>query len=315
MRRRACYLGDMASYSRRQTLVLGAGLTATVFAPPVFAQSADNGAMIKKPIPHSGEMLPVVGLGTANSFGRAERDDTRKVIEALVAGGGSLIDTASTYGAAEEVIGEALAGANLRDRVFLATKKEAENGREGKAEFDASLRKLRVKQVDLMMLHNVRDSHQSLAYLRDWKAQKLARYVGISSTFPRDFPAVEAVVKREKPDFVELNYSIGDREIEQRLLPACADAGSAVLTALPFGRSSVFRAVHGKQLPDWASEFDAASWGQFFLKFLLGHKAVTAVIPGTTKRGHMDDNLAAGRGRLPDETQRKKMAAFFASLN
>jgi aryl-alcohol dehydrogenase-like predicted oxidoreductase len=295
--------------------VLGAGLTATVFAPPVFAQSADNGAMIKKPIPHSGEMLPVVGLGTANSFGRAERDDTRKVIEALVAGGGSLIDTASTYGAAEEVIGEAVANGKLHGRVFLATKMEGEDAREGQPEFDASLRKLRVRQVDLMMLHNVTNAHQSLAYLREWKVRKLTRYVGISSTFPRDFAAVEAVVKREKPDFVELNYSIADREIEKRLLPACADAGSAVLTALPFGRSSVFRAVKGKPLPDWAREFDAASWGQFFLKFLLGHKAVTAVIPGTTKADHMADNLAAGRGRLPDETQRSKMAAFFASLN
>jgi aryl-alcohol dehydrogenase-like predicted oxidoreductase len=291
--------------------MLGAGLTAAAFVPPVLAQ----GAMIKKLIPHSGEMLPVVGLGTANNFGRADRNDTRQVIEALAAGGASLIDTASTYGAAEDVIGEAVVNGKLRDRVFLATKMEGETAKEGQPEFDASLRKLRVKQVDLMMLHNVRDAHQSLAYLRDWKAQKLTRYVGISSTFPRDFPAVEAVIKREKPDFVELNYSIADRDIEKRLLPACADAGSAVLTALPFGRSSVFRAVHGKPLPDWATEFDAASWGQFFLKFLLGHKAVTAVIPGTTKADHMADNLAAGRGRLPDEMQRSKMAAFFASLN
>jgi aryl-alcohol dehydrogenase-like predicted oxidoreductase len=294
-------------------MLLGAGLTATTFMPTVLAQAA-NSNMINKPIPHSGEMLSVIGLGTANSFGNAGRDDTRKVIEALVNGGGSLIDTASTYGAAEEVIGEAVANATLRDRVLLATKMEAENAKEGKAEFDASLRKLRVRQVDLMMLHNVRDAHQSLAYLRDWKAQKLTRYVGISSTFPGDFPAVEAVVKREKRDFVELNYSIGDREIEQRLLPACADAGSAVLTALPFGRSSVFRAVRGKQVPDWAKEFDAASWGQFFLKFLLGHQTVTAVIPGTTKADHMDDNLAAGRGRLPDAAQRKKMVQLFDEL-
>jgi len=165
------------------------------------------------------------------------------------------------------------------------------------------------------MLHNVRKADQSLAYLRDWKAQKRTRYVGISSTFPRDFPAVEAVVKREKPDFVELNYALNDREVETRLLPACADAGCAVLTALPFGRSSLFRAVKGKELPEWAKEFDAASWGQFFLKFLLGHKTITAVIPGTTKAEHMADNLAAGRGRLPDDVQRKKMVAFFESLN
>lgn len=306
----------MTDYSRRQTLMLGAGLTAATIAPALAQGSgAATAAMIKKPIPHSGEMLPVVGLGTANSFGRADRGATRKVIETLVDGGGSLIDTASTYGAAEDVIGEAVAGAKLRGRVFIATKMEAENAGEGQTEFDASLRKLRVDQVDLMMLHNVRDPRQSLAYLRDWKARKLTRYVGISSTFPSDFPAVEAVVKREKPDFVELNYSIADREIERRLLPACADAGAAVLTALPFGRSSVFRAVKGKELPDWAKEFDAASWGQFFLKFLLGHKAVTAVIPGTTKADHMADNLGAGRGRLPDEAERRKMATFFASLN
>jgi aryl-alcohol dehydrogenase-like predicted oxidoreductase len=166
-----------------------------------------------------------------------------------------------------------------------------------------------------MMLHNVRKADQSLAYLRDWKAQKRTRYVGISSTFSRDFPAVEAVIKREKPDFVELNYSLNDREVEARLLPACADAGAAVLTALPFGRNLLFRAVKGRELPEWAKEFDAATWGQFFLKFLIGHKTVTAVIPGTTKAEHMADNLAAGRGRLPDDVQRKKMVAFFESLN
>jgi len=256
----------------------------------------------------------VVGLGTANNFDDADRAQTRKVFEALVNGGGTLIDTASSYGKAEEIIGEALADAQLRERVFIATKMRADNPAAGKAEFDASLRKLRTDHVDLMMLHNVKKADQSLAYLRDWKAQKLTRYVGISSTFSRDFPAVEAVIKREKPDFVELNYSLNDREVEARLLPACADAGAAVLTALPFGRNLLFRAVKGREVPEWAKEFDAATWGQFFLKFLLGHQAVTAVIPGTTKAEHMADNLAAGRGRLPDEAQRKKMVQFLNEL-
>lgn len=300
----------MTNYSRRQTLRLGAGIAAAALAPVARAQAAP----IKRPIPHSGEMLPVVGLGTANNFGRADRAETRKVIETLVEGGGTLIDTASTYGAAEEVIGQAVAGARLQDKVFIATKLEAEGAGEGLPEFRSSLRKLRVDKVDVQMLHNVNKAGQSLAYLRDWKAQGLARYIGITSTFPRDFTAMEAVIKREKPDFVELNYSIGDREVEKRLLPACADAGAAVLTALPFGRSSVFRAVRGMALPDWAAEFDAASWGQFFLKFLIGNDAVTAVIPGTTKPDHMADNLGAGRGRLPDATQRKKMVQFFESL-
>jgi aryl-alcohol dehydrogenase-like predicted oxidoreductase len=300
----------MTNYSRRQALALGANFSASIFAPPVFAQAA----LLKRPIPHTGEMLPVVGLGTANNFDDADRAQTRKVFEALVNGGGTLIDTASSYGKAEEIIGEAVADLKLRERVFIATKMRADNAAAGKAEFDASLRKLRTGHVDLMMLHNVRKADQSLAYLRDWKAQKRTRYIGISSTFPRDFPAIEAVINREKPDFIELNYSLGDREVEARLLPACAEAGAAVLTALPFGRSSLFRAVKGKQVPEWAKDFDATSWGQFFLKFLLGNKVVTAVIPGTTKAEHMADNLGAGRGRLPDDAQRKKMVQFLEEL-
>lgn len=270
--------------------------------------------MLKRPIPHSGEMVPVIGLGTANNFGSADRAELRKVFEALVGGGATLIDTASTYGSAEAGIGDVLTEARLLDKVFIATKLEAENAKEGLPEFQSSLRKLRVKKVDVQMLHNVNKANQSLAYLRDWKAQGLCRYMGITSTFPRDFAAMEAVIKREKPDFVELNYSLGDREVESRLLPACVEVGAAVLTALPLGRSSLFRVVRGKELPEWAKEFDAATWGQFFLKFLLGNKAVTAVIPGTTKTEHMTDNLAAGRGRLPDEAQRKRMVQFFESL-
>ena len=264
------------------------------------------------PSPRSAPKAPAKVPGAVPSA--RLRAQTRKVFEALVDGGGTLIDTASSYGKAEEIIGEDVAELKLRDRVFIATKMEAENAKEGKAEFDASLRKLRTDHVDLMMLHNVKKADQSLAYLRDWQAQKLTRYVGISSTFSRDFPAVEAVIKREKPDFVELNYSLNDREVEARLLPACADAGAAVLTALPFGRNLLFRAVKGKEVPEWAKEFDATTWGQFFLKFLLGHPAVTAVIPGTTKAEHMADNLAAGRGRLPDEAQRKKMVQFLNEL-
>lgn len=269
--------------------------------------------MLNRPIPHSGEMLPVVGLGTANNFDKADRGDMRKVFETLVDGGGTLLDTASSYGS-EGPIGDVLTEAKLLGRVFLATKCRADNVDEGLPEFRASLQKLRVPKVDLEQLHNVKKADQSLAYIRDWKAQGLCRYVGVSSTFPKDFAALEAVIKREKPDFVELNYSLGDREVEARLLPACADAGCAVLTALPFGRNSLFRAVRGKELPEWAKEFEAATWAQFFLKFLIANKTVTAVIPGTTKAEHMADNLAAGRGRLPDEAQRKKMVQYFGEL-
>jgi aryl-alcohol dehydrogenase-like predicted oxidoreductase len=302
----------MIEYSRRNALTLSAGLVGAMMTRATQAQSP--APMLKRQIPHSGETLPVVGLGTANGFGGGDRAETRKLFEALVTGGGTLIDTASTYGPAEAAIGEGLAAAKLQGKVFLATKMEGENANEGRAEFVQSLNRLRVSKVDLMFLHNVRKANQSLAYLREWKAQGQCRYVGVTSTFPRDFAGMEAVIKREKPDFVEVNYSLGDREAEARLLPACADAGAAVLTALPFGRNSLFRAVRGKELPEWAKEFDAASWGQFFLKFLIGNQTVTAVIPGTGKAEHIADNLAAGRGRLPDDAQRKKMVQFFESL-
>jgi aryl-alcohol dehydrogenase-like predicted oxidoreductase len=302
----------MPSISRRNALLLGAGLAGSLLAPRAEAQS--SGPMITRAIPHSGEKLPVVGLGTANNWGNNEKAELRKVIESLLGGGGSLIDTASTYGSAEAVMGDIIGEAKLRDRVFIATKMEAESAAEGTPEFQSSLKKLRTGKVELMMLHNVNKARQSLAYLREYKAQGLCRYIGVTSTFPRDFAAMEAVIKREKPDFVEMNYSLGDREVEARLIPACADAGSAILTALPFGRSSLFRAVRGKELPEWAKEFDAHSWAQFFLKFLLGNPAVTAVIPGTNKADHMIDNLGAGKGRLPDEATRKKMVQFFQSL-
>jgi aryl-alcohol dehydrogenase-like predicted oxidoreductase len=187
-------------------------------------------------------------------------------------------------------------------------------GKSGTPEFERSLGRLRYKQVDLLQLHNVQDPNQSLAAFRDWKAKGLCRYIGITTTFKSDYGAAEAVLRREKPDFFQIDYSLADREAEKRLLPAAAEAGAAVLTALPFGRNSVFSAVRGKSVPEWAREFDATTWAQFFLKFLLGHDAVTAVIPGTTNPAHMADNVSAGHGRFPDATQRKAMIRFFETL-
>jgi aryl-alcohol dehydrogenase-like predicted oxidoreductase len=182
------------------------------------------------------------------------------------------------------------------------------------AEFRRSLARLRYKQVDLLQLHNVRDRRQDLSPFRDWKAQGLCRYVGITTTYKSDYQAAEAVLRREKPDFFQVDYSLDNRDAEARLLPAAADAGAAVLTALPFGRSSLFAAVRGKTVPEWAHDFDATTWPQFFLKFLLGNPAVTAVIPGTTNPVHLADNISAGRGRFPDASQRKAMIAFFQTL-
>jgi aryl-alcohol dehydrogenase-like predicted oxidoreductase len=299
----------------RRDVIAGGSALAISSALPAWAQEAQ---ILKKKIPHSGEMLPVVGLGTAIVFNigedAAERAQRREVLEALVAGGGSLVDTASSYGRAEGVVGDLVAEAKLRDKLFIATKVRVLDKAESNAEFQRSLKLLRTPKVDLLQLHNVRDPNQSLALYREWKAQGLCRYVGITTSFDNDHDAVAACAAREKPDFVQVNYSINDREAEARVLPAARDAGAAVLCNLPFGRASLFRLVRGKSLPEWAAEFDAKSWGQFFLKFLISHEAVTAVIPGTTKKEHMLDNLGAGRGRLPDAAMRKRMAEYIEKL-
>jgi len=307
------------SLSRRSMLAAAAGLGAGAFARFTPASGQGAGApILRRPIPHGGEMLPVVGLGTSQVFGigsdAKERAERRAVLEALVAAGGSLIDTASTYGTAEGVVGDLVAEAGLRDKVFLATKCEVRSRAATIAEMQQSLRKLKTPKVELMQLHNVTDAKADLGLLREWKAQGTFLYFGITTSTSSDQDAVAAVTAREKPDFVQVNYAITDRNAEKRALPAAKDAGAAVLCNVPFGSGGLFRKVRGKPLPEWAAEFDAASWGQFFLKFLLAHDAVTAVIPGTAKAEHMIDNLAAGRGRMPDAALRQRMIAYVEQL-
>jgi aryl-alcohol dehydrogenase-like predicted oxidoreductase len=307
-----------AMVSRRCVLSFGAGLAATSWLPALGQQKTGTPGLITRPIPHSGERLPVVGLGTSEVFevgdDPARRQACAEVLKTLVAGGGKLIDTAPSYGSAERVVGDLLAATGLSSRVFLATKLEDYDRKTAAAQLSASLQRLRTNRVDLMQLHNVSDPRQDLAILREWKAQGYCRYIGITTSSGGDFDAVEAVVRREKPDFLQVNYSLADRTSEKRVIPAAAEAGAAVLTDLPFGRNRLFRAVRGEKLPEWAGDFDAASWAQFFLKYLLGNQAVTAVIPGTSNPEHMADNLGAGRRRLPDAAQRQRMVAFFETL-
>jgi aryl-alcohol dehydrogenase-like predicted oxidoreductase len=297
--------------TRRQFAIMpAAALVAAAAVRPVFAQSPS--ALITRAIPVSGEPLPAVGLGTAEVFDTddaATRQSASSVIQALADNGGTLIDTASTYGDAERVIGDVTASAGLRNKLFIATKLESPDGEELKR----SLQRLRTEKVDLLQLHNVSDPQQSLAAFKQWKARGLCRYIGITSTFHGAFPAVEAVLAREKPDFVQIDYSIEDREAEKRILPLAADKGAAVLTALPFGRARLFRAVRGKEIPAWASGF-AGSWAQFFLKYLLGDPRVTAVIPGSSNAAHMTDNLGAIRGALPNADERRQMVQFIEAL-
>jgi aryl-alcohol dehydrogenase-like predicted oxidoreductase len=298
----------MIGLTRRDFVALVAASLVTSRA----AGETNHFPVITRPIPHSGERLPAVGLGTASVFDR-DADDTRRaaadVVRTLIDGGARLVDTASTYGDAERVLGKVMTAESARDRLFIATKLEEPD----EAELERSLTRLGTRKVDLLQLHNVRDPRQSLARFFAWKRQGLCRYVGITSTYHSDFDALLAVLGREKPDFVQIDYSIDNRVAEARILPLAADVGAAVLTALPFGRGRLFRAVRDKSIPDWARPL-AGSWAVFFLKYLLADERVTAVIPGTARAAHMADNLGAMHGTLPDAEQRKRMVSFIATL-
>jgi aryl-alcohol dehydrogenase-like predicted oxidoreductase len=293
--------------TRRDFAALAGGL---LLSTKAVAQTETS--LLSRPVPSSGERIPAVGLGTAYVFdnnNEATRSKADAVVQALLKNGGRLIDTASTYGDAEAVLGEISAAAGLRDKLFIATKLESPD----QAELRRSLARLKTASVDLLQLHNVRRKQQSLQRFMEWKKQGVCRYVGITSTFHRDYPAVEAVLQREKPDFVQIDYSLDNRGVEKTILPLAAEVKAGVLTALPYGNGRLFRAVHGKELPDWARGF-ANSWGQFFLKYLLADERVTAVIPGTGDAGHMADNAGAMRGPLPDPDQRRRMVEFVEAL-
>ena len=296
----------MRRITRREFAAMTA---AAITVQPACAQSTET---IARAIPRTGERIPAVGLGTAFGFDRGN-EQTRAaaiaVLRVLTQSGGRLVDTASTYGDAESVLGAAMASDASRDGIFIATKLEAPDA----AELKRSLARLRTDKLDLLQLHNVHNPRQSLAQFKAWKDQGICRYIGITSTFHGDFAAVEAVMAREQPDFVQIDYSIDDREAQKRILPLAAEIRSAVLTATPLGRGRLLRATRGKPLPDWAKEL-AGSWPQFFLKYLLADERVAAVIPGTSNPSHMADNLAAMRGRLPDANERNRMVAVVQTL-
>jgi len=302
----------MVRLTRRQLAILPAAAAAAGARSILPAVAQAVLPPLTRPIPSTGEPLPAVGLGTAAVFDTADGailQNARALVRALIDNGGKLIDTASTYGDAERIIGDVIGPASLRNKLFIATKLESPDVEELKR----SLNRLQTAKLDLLQLHNVRNPQQSLGVFRDWKAQSVCRYVGITSTSHGAFAAVEAILGREKPDFVQIDYSIDDRAAEQRILPLAAEVKAGVLTALPFGRGRLFRAVRGRTVPDWAQSY-AESWAQFFLKYLLSDPRVTAVIPGTADPAHMIDNLGAMHGPLPNPGQRRQMVQFIDAL-
>lgn len=264
-----------------------------------------------RPIPSSGEPLPIVGFGTWQSFdigdnptARAERED---ILRLLFDAGGKLIDSSPMYGRSEGVVGDLLAKMGARDKAFLATKVWTWGREQGIGQMEQSMARFKTDTIDLMQIHNLVDWRTHLKTLRAWKEQKRFRYIGITHYTDAALVDLMEVMRSEPIDFVQMAYSIRNREAEERLLPLAADKGIAVIVNRPFAGGAIFRAVRNETLPGWAAEFGIASWGQFFLKYILSNPAVTCVIPGTSKVKYAVDNLTAGHGSLPDAAARAKM--------
>jgi aryl-alcohol dehydrogenase-like predicted oxidoreductase len=279
----------------------------------LFAQAEP---LIQKKIPSSGESIPVIGIGTARRYEDVKTDPEkaplRETLRQFQLLGGKVIDSSPSYGTAEAVVGELVDGLKIRDSLFLATKVSLRKvGREeGVKQIEDSFKKYRTNKIDLIAVHNLRDTGTQLQTLREMQTAGRIRYVGITTSFDNQYGEFEQVMKKESLDFVQIDYALDNRDAGLRIIPLAADRGMAVMINLPFGRGRLFKAVEGKRLPEWASEFDCQSWPQFFLKYIVSHPAVTCAVPGMARPEYVVDNLGAARGRLPDAAMRRKMEQF-----
>ncbi len=268
-----------------------------------------------KKIPSTGEQLPVIGLGTWQTFDvgadGAARAPLRGVLKLL---NGNVVDSSPMYGSSETVLGDLVAELGLRERLFIATKVWTSGRDAGIRQMQTSFKRLRVERMDLMQVHNLVDVATHTATLKEWKREDRVRHIGITHYTSSAYPEVERWLKTGQYDFLQINYSLGERESEQRLLPLALDRKISVIINRPFAEGALFRATKGKALPPWAAELGIGSWAQYFLKWIVSHPAVTCAIPGTGRPEHMKDNLAAGQGALPDAGQRRRMMEYFDSL-
>jgi aryl-alcohol dehydrogenase-like predicted oxidoreductase len=300
---------------RRTAIKAGFGLGVAMLWPRdgLLAQAQP---LIQKKIPSSGESMPVIGIGTARRYeevkSEAEKAPLRDTIRQFQALGGKVIDSSPSYGTAEAVVGEVVEGLKIRDSLFLATKVSLRNvGRdEGIKQIEESFKKYRTNKLDLIAVHNLRDTETQLRTLREMKQAGRIRYVGITTSFDNQYGEFEQVMKKESLDFIQVDYALDNRDAGERIIPLAADRGMAVMINLPFGRGRLFNAVQGKKLPEWANEIDCQSWAQFFLKYIVSHPAITCAVPGMARPEYVVDNLGAARGRLPDAAMRRRMEQF-----
>ena len=312
--------------TRRQCLQAAAATALAALAPRLAsaARPADAG-LITRAIPASGERIPIVGLGSSATFSRVARSEDvsalRSVLGRLVELGGTVFDTAPSYGASEEVAGRIAQELDIAQRLFWATKLNVAPRGGGSADpaaareqLETSFRRIGRSEIDLVQVHNLGDVRTQLPILREFKEQGRIRYIGLTTTFENQYEELVRLMRSETLDFIGTNYAIDDRDAEQTILPLARDKGIAVLVYAPFGRTRLWRRVAGRELPAWASEFDAKSWGQFFLKYVASNPAVTAITPATSRAEHMADNMGAATGRLPDAAMRKRMIALVEGL-
>lgn len=301
--------------SRREFIRLAGLLAAGLVLPDeMFAESGQ----ISKVIVKTGEKLPAIGMGTSRTFdaiGNAELlASLQQILQTFFNMGGGMIDSSPMYGSAQHVIGELLPGVTGEKNLFAATKVWVDGKEQGIEQMEASRQQWGIKRFDLMQIHNLIDWETHLQTLKQMKAEGKIRYVGITTSHGRDHNELINILKTNDVDFVQLTYNIGNREVESPLLSIAEEKGIAVIVNRPYQRGALFHQVRGKSLPTWAQDFDCSSWGQYFLKFVVSHPAVTCAIPATGKVKHMQENMQAGRGRLPTAKQRKQMIRYFESL-
>jgi len=311
--------------SRRQWVGATVGAAGALALDPHLLRALRQSALIRRAVPSTGEMLPVVGLGSSATFSqlarRDELDALREVLQVMVERGASVFDTAPSYGASEQVAGDLARELGVTDKIFWATKVNVA-GRGGgsadpaaaRAQIDASFEKFGVEKIDLIQVHNLADVPTQLGILKELKREGRIRYLGVTTTSARQYEELVRVMRAEPLDFIGIDYAVDNREVESTILPLAAERKIGVLVYLPFGRTRLWQRVEGRDLPAWAKDFDAATWAQFFIKYVVSHPAVTAVTPATSKARHMLDNIGGGIGRLPDEATRKRMAELVDAL-
>jgi aryl-alcohol dehydrogenase-like predicted oxidoreductase len=307
---------ERSPLSRRDLLRRAGAALGGAILNPQYALGFQKEMMLRK-IPRSGEALPAVGIGSYLTFdvtGSTDLEQVREVMRLFTDLGGRLVDSSPMYGQAESVIGDVTSDLGISQRLFLATKVWITGRESGIQQALQSMSRMRTKKLDLLQVHNLLDVDTHLKWLHDWKQAGKIRYVGVTHYEAGAFPALEKYVISRQVDFVQLNYSMAEREAENRILPAAVASGTAVIVNRAFAQASLFDRVKGRPLPEWASEFDASTWAQFFLKYILANPAVTCVIPATRNPKHLADNMGAGVGKLPDEKTRQRMLALLTNF-